>query len=128
MRWSLRKSASPFDCDKCFESDKAARNCSNFKGLSGRARAVEAYDAGVAVEIASKECSKVVSLGDLRLYECPLSYITEETFEMMRTVFLIESAGRPYMNGGLESQPCWAVEAFEIYQFERARTTCEKNG
>jgi len=128
LRWSLRKSASPFDCEKCTESDKAARNCSNFKGLSERARAVEAYDAGVAGEIASRKCSKVVSLGDLRLYECPLSYITEETFEMMKTVFLTESAKMPYMDGGLANQPCWAVEAFEIYQFERARATCEKNG
>lgn len=124
----MKGSGSPFNCGDCGEKDKAERNCSNFKGLSGRARAVEAYDAGVAGEIASRNCSKVVSLGDLRLYECPLSYITEETFEMMKAVFLIESAGWPYLDGGLAGQPCWAVEAFEIYQFERARSNGEKNG
>ncbi|MCC6502315.1 MAG: hypothetical protein IT362_04155 [Deltaproteobacteria bacterium] len=69
-----------------------------------------------------------MSLGNLRLYECPLSYITEETFEMMRIVFMMESSGRPYLGGGLADQPCWAVEAFEIYQFERTRTGNDKNG
>ena len=69
-----------------------------------------------------------MSLGNLRLYECPLSYITEETFEVMKTVFMMESSGRLYLDGGLADQPCWVVEAFEIYQFEKARIAGEKNG
>jgi hypothetical protein len=64
----------------------------------------------------------------LRLYECPLSYISEETFAVMRTVFMMESSGCFYFDGGLADQPCWAVEALEIYQSERARIAGERHG
>ena len=128
MRWALRGSGSPFACAECAESDKAERNCSNFKGLSEEARAVGAYSEEIIEELASKKCAKVVSLGGLRLYECPLSYINEETFEVMKTVFMMESSSRLYLDGGLADQPCWVVEALEIYQSEKARIAGEKNG
>lgn len=71
---------------------------------------------------------KVVSLGSLRLYECPLSYISEETFEVMKTVFMMENSGSLYLDGGLADQPSWVAEALEIYQVERANIAGEKNG
>ena len=112
----------------CGEPDKKERNCSNYRGLSESARAVAAYDPEISEQIKASGSVKVISLGDLRLYECPLSYISEETFRVMRAVFMMESSGRLYFEGGLADQPCWAVEAFEIYQSERARLAGEKNG
>lgn len=124
----MRDSGSPFTCSNCAEADKKERNCSNFKGLSETARAVAAYDPEISEELKASGSAKVISLGDLRLYECPLSYISEESFRMMRTVFMMESSERLYFDGGLADQPCWAVEAFEIYQSEKARLAGEKNG
>ena len=47
------------------------------------------YSEEVKEELKEKEAQKVFSLGDIRLYECPLSYITEETRDLMRLCFLI---------------------------------------
>jgi len=96
-----------------------ARNCRNLKGLSEEARAVCSYTPGVKLEIEKTGAAKVISLGDLRLYECPLSYLTEETGTVVRLVFLIEDSGVLYYGGGWGDQPCWLVEAFEIYRTER---------
>lgn len=112
----------------CSEKDRQVRNCGNFNGLSDAARAVEAYDEAISEELAAKGSSKVISLGDLRLYECPLSYISEETFDVMRCVFLMESSGGLYFEGGLADQPCWLVEAYEICQLERTRLAGERDG
>jgi len=57
-----------------------------------------------------------------------LSYISEETFAVMRSVFLMESSGGLYFDGGLADQPCWLVEAYEICQLERTRLAGEKDG
>ncbi len=124
----MRGGGSPFSCSNCGEADKNERNCFNFKGLSDNARAVGSYDVLISEELTAKSCAKVVSLGDLRLYECPLSYVSEESFRVMRCVFMMESSGRLYFEGGLADQPCWAVEAFEIYQSERARLAGERDG
>ncbi|MFQ5736739.1 MAG: hypothetical protein ACE5GY_07735 [Thermodesulfobacteriota bacterium] len=91
------------------------------KGLSEGSRAVASYTDGVAEEHKEKKAAKVVTLGDLRLYECPQSYLSEETSEIMRLVFLIDESGCLYYDGGWADQPCWLVEAFEIYRVERAR-------
>ena len=48
-----------------------ARNCHNGKGLSEEARAVSSYTSGVKEDIREAKAAKVISLGDLRLYECP---------------------------------------------------------
>ena len=98
-----------------------ARNCHNVKGLSEEARAVFSYTSGVKEEIKEAKAAKVISLGDLRLYECPLSYLTEETGAVMRLVFLIEDSGRLYCGGGWGEQRCWLVEAFETYRAERGK-------
>ena len=66
---------------------------------------------------------KVLGLGDIRLYECPLSYLTEETAELMRVVFMIDSTGQLLFEGGWADQPFWLVEAYEIYRTEKARFT-----
>lgn len=127
MRWALRRGASPFSCESCTEKDRLERNCSNFKGLSEAARAVSVYDEAVNGEIASRGCAKVASLGGLRLYECPLSYMSAETLDIMRVVFALEP-GAGYFGRGLADEPCWLVEAVEVYRAEMGRMTGEKNG
>lgn len=123
----MRTGGGPFSCGECGERDKNERNCSNFKGLSERALAIERYDEPVRLELLSKSCRKVMSLGELRLYECPLSYISGDTLDVMRVVFMMDE-GALFFEGGLADQPCWAIEAREIYQSEKARTAGEKNG
>lgn len=61
----------------------------------------------------------MIGIGGLRFYECPLSYLSEETSEIMRLVFLIDESGRLLHGGGWAEQPCWLVEALEIYRAER---------
>lgn len=62
-------------------------------------------------------------MGDLRLYECPQSYITEETWQIIRTVFLVDGSQQLYFKGGWADQPHWFIEALEIYRAEKARKT-----
>jgi hypothetical protein len=114
------RDGSPFDCNECGEKDKEARNCANRKGLSEGARAVYSYDDGIVAELREKKAAKVIGLGGLRFYECPLSYLSEETSEIMRTVFLIDESGHLLYGGGWAEQPCWLVEALEVYRVERA--------
>lgn len=60
-------------------------------------------------------------LGDIRLYECPLSYITAETWEIIRTVYLVEDSKQLFFPGGWADQPYWLFEAVRIYKSELAR-------
>ncbi|MBI5827660.1 MAG: hypothetical protein HZB22_08035 [Deltaproteobacteria bacterium] len=114
------RDGSPFECSICTDRDKSARNCRNHKDLLDGAQAVRAYTDEVTRELGDKGAQKVFSLGDVRLYECPLSYLTEDTYCLMRLVFLIEDSGFLLYAGGWGEQPHWLVEAFEMYKVERA--------
>ncbi|MFQ5428045.1 MAG: hypothetical protein ACE5EZ_03595 [Thermodesulfobacteriota bacterium] len=72
----------------------------------------------MAREITSKHAGKVFSLGEIRFYECPLTAITVETFELIRVVYLLESSAQLFFDGGWADQPHWLVEAYEIYKME----------
>lgn len=97
-----------------------ARNCLNKAGLSEGARAVEGYSGPVREEILRKGACKVFTLGTLRLYECPLSYLTDETIEVMRAVYLMDGSGHLLYGGGWAEQPAWLVEAYEMFRCETA--------
>ncbi|MEE8575514.1 MAG: hypothetical protein V3T30_08890 [Thermodesulfobacteriota bacterium] len=79
------------------------------------------YTDEVTEEHAEKKAKKVFSLGGLRFYECPLSFISEDTSEIMRLVFLMENTGHLLYSGGLGAQPAWLVEAYEIYRVENIK-------
>lgn len=64
---------------------------------------------------------KAYALGDIHLYECPASWITRETREIIRMVYLSMETGALYVSGGWADQPAWFVEAVEIYRAELAR-------
>lgn len=95
--------------------------------LSDGARAITDFTEVVISEHAEKGARKVFSLGDIRLYECPLSYITEETSELIRLVSLVDASGHLLHDGGLGGQPFWLIEAYEIYRNERTRFQKEKS-
>ena len=114
------RDGSPFDCGRCGPRDRTQRNCGNSLGLTEAAKAVFRYTEGVAEELKAKGAPKVFSLRGLRLYECPLSFITWETREIVRAVYLMEGGGRLFMSGGWGDQSAWLVEAFEIFRAESA--------
>jgi len=97
------------------------------KGLSEEARAVTGYTEEILAEHGEKGAVKVFSLGDLRLYECPLSYITDDTREIIRLVFLVDWAGHLLYEGGWGGQPAWLVEAYEVFRSESARYLKERS-
>jgi len=100
--------------------------------LSEDARAVTEYSEEIKEELKEKGAEKVFSLGDIRLYECPLTYIEGETWEVIRLGYLIEDTkvllygggwgDQPTLlyGGGWGDQPTWLVEAFEIFKSESA--------
>ncbi len=57
-------------------------------------------------------------LGDIRLYECPLSWITDETWELCRLLYLAQDTGVLYAAGGWADQPRWFLEAYELMRLE----------
>jgi hypothetical protein len=61
---------------------------------------------------------KLVTLGDIRLYECPNSYVTEETGDILQAVFLVTETHIPYVPGGWQDQPHWLSEAVALYKKE----------
>jgi hypothetical protein len=114
----------------CSESDREARNCANRLGLGDGARAVEKYTDEVIAEHREKGARKVFSLGGLRLYECPLTYLTDETAIITRAVFITEASGHLPLAGGWAEQPAWFVGAVEAYKTEmrRSRATARTDG
>lgn len=66
------------------------------------------------------------SLGNIRLYECPLTFIEPETWEVIRLAYLIEDTKVLLYGGGWGDQPAWLVEAYEIFKGETAKRL--KNG
>ncbi len=65
-------------------------------------------------------------MGDARLYECPLSFLTDDTREIIRLVYLLEDTGNMLNAGGWAEQPFWLIQAFEIFKTETSRQLKEK--
>jgi hypothetical protein len=122
----MTRDGSPFDCACCTDKNQRERNCFNLIGLNEDARAVENYSDDVKDELRSKSAKKVIGLTGLRLYECPLSYISVETVEIVRLVYLVDSSGSFLHEGGIGAQPAWLIEAYELYKVERARSMKDK--
>lgn len=89
--------------------------------MSEDARAVEEWTDEVKEELKEKKAEKVFSLGNLRFYECPLSFIETAHWALIRLVFLLDVTGHLLHDGGIGEQPYWLVEAYEIYKAELLR-------
>lgn len=105
----------------CTDTDKQSRNCANALRLDADICAVSDYNEQITAEIKTQNLKKVFSLGDIRLYECPLTYITEETRNIQRIVYKLGESGPLYYDGGWANQPYWLWEAVEIYRLETLR-------
>ena len=97
-------------------------NCANWRGLSEEARAVQKFTADIQEEHSIKGASKVsMPLGDIRMYECPLSYLSSDTLHILSLIALIKHTGVLLYDGGLAAQPHWLIEAILISKEEEAR-------
>lgn len=72
----------------------------------------------LSAQLAAAGAVKVSGLGDIRLYECPLSWITPETHELLRLVNFSRDSSVLYAAGGWEDQPDWFVRAYDIVRTE----------
>lgn len=68
-----------------------------------------------------KKAVKVWTTGDIRLYECPISYIADETHEVIGQCYRTEDSKRLLFQGEWADQPAWFVEAMDIYRHESAQ-------
>jgi len=108
---------SPFDCADCRNPE--TRNCRNIKGL--KETSTTDFKPDFVRDIKEKKIKKVFNLGDIRLYECPLTWITRETNLIIEQIFLIAESPVLLYPGTWLDQPNWFVEAFNIYKKERQR-------
>ena len=98
------------------------RNCLNRKRLSAEAKLLTGgFDKNIAEELVEKGAKLVKGLGDYRLYECPFSFVTSDTWDILSLFYLIEDSNHLLNSGGWGNQPFWLVEAVRIFKRERAR-------
>ena len=88
---------------------------------------VTEYTPDVIDEHKVKKAGKIWGLGDIRLYECPLTYITAETNEIASQCYRTEDSKRLLFQGEWAEQPYWFIEAVDIHKAEQARRA-EKHG
>ena len=98
-----------------------SRNCQNEKQLSDNARFFERYTDEIKDELSEKEAEKSFVQGTLKFYECPLTYISEDTQDMMKLIGLIENTNVLLHEGGWGNQPYWLIEAYHIYKETREK-------
>ena len=89
--------------------------------MSEETRAVLEYTDEVVSEIKEKGAQKVFSFNGIRFYECPLTYISTDTWDILRLVYLIDDSKTLLHPGGWGDQPAWLVEAVEIHKVESAK-------
>ncbi len=116
------RDGSPFECSACTDKDRIQRNCLNHVGLTEDARGVTEFTEEVKDELREKGAAKVFTLAGMRLYECPLSYITTETWDIVGMIYLMDDSSALLHPGGLGSQPAWLIQAYEIYRVESLRS------
>jgi len=128
FRWQYAtRDGNPFNCRDCGERDKQLRNCGNIKELSEDTKAITEWTDEIKDEIKDKKATKVFSLGDIRLYECPYTYIANDTWEIIRLCYFIDDTKHLLFSGGWSEQPFWLMEAWEIYKTECAKQIKEIN-
>ena len=127
FRWQyVIKDGSPFRCEDCTDENKITLNCGNSKGLSENAKAVTSYTEEIKSEI--EGIDKVFSVGNIRLYECPLTYISTDTHDLMRLAYLIDDTKQLFYAGGWSEQPYWLIDAYEILKSVQAENRKGNNG
>jgi hypothetical protein len=106
----------PFICSECNEQD--IRNCGNRLNL--KEPAFLKYTPDINQEIKEKKAVKVFQLGDIRFFECPVTYISKETTLMIENLSLMVESPALLYPGGWMDQPNWVVQAWIIYKREKS--------
>lgn len=57
----------------------------------------------------------------MRLYECPLTYVTGDSWEIAKTVYRSTDGAHLLLAGGWADQPHWFVEATDLFKIEQNR-------
>ena len=113
------KDGVPFHCETCDDKLKDGRNCGNRKRLNYTCEKWSGHADDAILQEHKKEMRQTVwPLGDLSLYECPISYITPETYQLIDMVVLCKDSGVLINEGGWSNQPNKFVEAYLIYKEE----------
>jgi len=105
-----------FDCANCSDRDKQIRNCGNRLGLTETGITKEDTTPDLVRQIKKSGVSKVWKVGPVRLYECPLSWIKQQTHTIIETLFLVADSPALLFDGGWMKQPNWFVEANKIFK------------
>lgn len=98
------------------ERDQDNWNCHNWKDLTEVA--FEEFDNDSKRELLLAKATKVWGHRRLRLYECPKSWITEETNDIINKLNLQENSKILYFGPNWKDQPLWFIEAYNIYNAE----------
>lgn len=103
----------------------------NHKCLPEDILAIEDYTEEQSAFIKEHKLKKVAPLGSgkryMRLYECPITYITQDTRDIIQLLYTIENTNQLLHEGGLSKQPAWLIEALQIFKTELYYSR-EKNG
>jgi hypothetical protein len=67
----------------------------------------------------------VFKLGNIKLYECPLTWISKDTSKIMKMLFLEDNPPLIFPGTWLD-QPQWYMESIHIYRNEKIQSL--KNG
>lgn len=125
MRYSFQKSKNPppFDCNKCTNRDE--RNCQNRHRLIDSGLEGTDFPDWLKRDLQDKLPTKkgkfpraTWKLPDFKLYECPLTWITKDTYKILELLFLEENPTRIFPGTWLD-QPKWWIEAIQIYKTEK---------
>lgn len=117
----------PFDCLTC--KLKNEHNCGNrFKLIDPvvQQKGLEPYPVWQAQDIkkkiphTGKFPPKVWHLEDLKLYECPRTWITTETIQLIKLLHLEETPPKLFPGTWLD-QPAWWLDVIDIYKIELAK-------
>lgn len=106
----------PFICSECTEQD--LRNCGNRLNL--KEPAVTNYTPDIQRSNKEKKADKVLNLGDIRLYECPVTYISKDTTLMIENLSLMVESPALLYSGAWMDQPNWVVQSWIVYKREKA--------
>lgn len=117
----------PFDCQNCTREDQEKNNCHNRYDLIDPAYEHLQNDAPIENwflnDVKEKWRGKykgsfpltVLLLGNIRLYECPNTWITQDTIRLKNALFLGENPEKIYPGTWID-QPQWYIDAISIYR------------
>jgi hypothetical protein len=129
----MRDNPPPFDCATCEQQKE--HNCNNRYRLIQpviQKQGVGPLPLWIAQDLKSKLPHtgpfppKVWSITDLYFYECPKTWITNETMQLIDLLYLEDTPTKIFPGTWLD-QPKWWLEVIKIFKHETAEYYKAKN-